>query len=73
MIFSARLALPALWASSAVAQWLTDPPSIADPNTPADCSWWHIAASSDTCESISLNHHISEAQFQSYVSIFQPP
>ncbi|KAL2757501.1 carbohydrate-binding module family 50 protein [Sodiomyces alcalophilus JCM 7366] len=66
MIFSARLALPALWASSAVAQWLTDPPSIADPNTPADCSWWHIAASSDTCESISLNHHISEAQFQSY-------
>ncbi|KAI0121074.1 hypothetical protein BJ170DRAFT_644754 [Xylariales sp. AK1849] len=55
-------ALPALGA----AQFLVNPPTTADPNTIADCTYWQVAASNDTCASISAYWGITVAQFETY-------
>ena len=62
----------AFWAVLARAEWMVDPPTTADPNTPEDCTWWHIAEASDTCSSISDDYFITEPSFVSYVSFLVP-
>jgi hypothetical protein len=63
----------ALFGLTATAQFTVEPPTIADPATPSDCTWWHIAVSADTCASIPPNYFITENQFLSYVRVPGPP
>lgn len=56
--------LPALGAAYQV-----DPPSTAAPDTIQDCTYWQVAASDDTCASISAWWGITLEQFNAYVSI----
>ncbi|OTA84782.1 carbohydrate-binding module family 50 protein [Hypoxylon sp. CO27-5] len=44
--------------------YLQDPPTTADPNTVSDCSWWIVAASTDTCEAIADANGISVSDFE---------
>lgn len=60
-----------LFLSALIAQavaYLEPPPTTAASNTIADCSYWAIASSVDTCASISNNNFITLAQFNLYVS-----
>ena len=61
----AILLLLAHWA---VAQFLEKPPTAANPNTIKDCTWWHIAASGETCDSIAETYGLTIKQFETYVS-----
>jgi hypothetical protein len=58
----------AVFARGAVSQFLVDPPTTADPNTIQDCTLWHIAASGDTCPSVSSASFITPEQLIAYVS-----
>ncbi|KAJ5008114.1 LysM domain-containing protein [Colletotrichum sp. SAR 10_66] len=52
---------------SVVAQsWDVEPPSTADPNTPSDCTWWHVAESSETCDAIATSYGLEVSDFTSY-------
>ncbi|KAF4919633.1 LysM domain-containing protein [Colletotrichum viniferum] len=52
---------------SVVAQsWDVAPPSTADPNTPSDCTWWHVAESSETCDTIATSYGLEVSDFTSY-------
>lgn len=54
-------------------QFTEPPPTTADPDTIKDCTWWHVAASGDTCESVSARYRITTAQLTSYASIRPSP
>ncbi|GKT62699.1 lysM domain-containing protein [Colletotrichum tofieldiae] len=61
------LALVAQFSWSVIAQsWDVEPPSTADPNTPADCTWWHIAEASDTCDAIAGTYALEISDLISY-------
>ncbi|TDZ67286.1 LysM domain-containing protein [Colletotrichum trifolii] len=63
--FFAVLAAQLSW--SVVAQsWVVEPPSTADPATPSDCTWWHTAASSETCDLIAAAYGLPVSDFTSY-------
>jgi len=49
------------------AAYLEEPPTTAAPDTVADCSWWHVAAETDTCASISEYWGLTDAQLTAYV------
>lgn len=51
----------------ALANWPVKPPSDADPDTVADCTYWKVAADSDTCEGIAKDAALTLAEFKSYV------
>ncbi|KAK0710665.1 hypothetical protein B0H67DRAFT_601626 [Lasiosphaeris hirsuta] len=53
-------------AQGALAAFYEDPPTTADPNTILDCTWWHVAASGDTCAGIAAGPAIEVSAFQSY-------
>jgi hypothetical protein len=57
-----------LLAHWAVAQFLEKPPTDANTNTIKDCTWWHIAASGETCASIAETYGLTIKQFETYVS-----
>lgn len=44
--------------------YLEDPPTTADPSTVSDCSWWTVAASTDTCAAIASANGISVSDFE---------
>ncbi|KAK1625448.1 hypothetical protein BDP81DRAFT_474374 [Colletotrichum phormii] len=46
--------------------WDVEPPSTADPSTPSDCTWWHVAQISETCEIIATSYGIETSEFTSY-------
>ncbi|KAI4956225.1 hypothetical protein J4E91_000436 [Alternaria rosae] len=43
-----------------------EPPTTAAPDTVADCTWWQVAAETDTCASISEYWGLTDAQFTTY-------
>ncbi|KAF1922869.1 uncharacterized protein M421DRAFT_426488 [Didymella exigua CBS 183.55] len=49
-----------------VAAYAVDPPSTAAPDTIADCTYWHIAAETETCSGITEYWGLTEAQFATY-------
>ncbi|KAI3336889.1 carbohydrate-binding module family 50 protein [Xylariaceae sp. AK1471] len=46
--------------------YLVDPPTTAPSNTIQDCSYWAMASSDDTCESIADGNHITLSQLYTY-------
>jgi hypothetical protein len=51
------------------AAYPVDPPSTASPDTIEDCTYWQVAADTDTCASISEYWGLTEAQFTAYVRL----
>lgn len=64
------VAIGALFTRGALGQFTQPPPTTADPNTIKDCTWWHVADTGDTCESVRALYDLSAVQFVSYVSIW---
>jgi hypothetical protein len=52
---------------TAAAAYTLDPPTTANPDTIPDCTYWHVAEATDTCDSISASYYITLAQFTTYV------
>jgi hypothetical protein len=44
-----------------------DPPTTASPDTVGDCTYWHVAAETDSCASIGEYWGLTDAQLMSYV------
>lgn len=51
-----------------MAQWVEPSPTTADPGTIHDCTWWHVATSSDTCDTITAAYGLTQDQPFSYLS-----
>ena len=60
-----------LFLGLAQAQWIEPPPTTADPNTIKDCTWWHEASATDTCDSVAALYGLSEEQLIAYVGCNQ--
>ncbi|KAI0112109.1 hypothetical protein GGR51DRAFT_547171 [Nemania sp. FL0031] len=46
--------------------WIEPPPTKADPNTIQDCTWWHVASSSDTCSGVASMYGLTVDQLVAY-------
>ncbi|KAM7214826.1 hypothetical protein V8F06_009816 [Rhypophila decipiens] len=55
-----------LLAQGAWSQFTSDPDTTADPNTVKTCTWWHVAASDDTCASIATAYGLTAFAFTTW-------